>query len=115
MIVEERAIDFSPDDVATGAGAAATVTYAAAGQGIRHCISGVAWSFSAAPAGSPALTIMDGANVVFVLNIDAARAATVYFDPPKRGSVNTGLSVILDSGGGAVVGRVNVLAHWVEH
>lgn len=116
MLVEERAIEFSADDYATATNGAATVTYAAAGMGIRHCISGVAWSFSvAAIVGAPALTIMDGATVVFVLSITAIGPGTVYFDPPRRGSPATGLTVTLDAGGPAVVGRVNVLAHWVEH
>ena len=115
MIIEERSIDAAPDDVASATADTATVTYAPAGPGIRHCISGVAWSFDAYQIGAtPNLTVTDGTDVVFLLPIPYGGPGVIYFDPPKRGAANTVLTVALGSGGAGIVGVLNVLGHWVE-
>lgn len=101
------------DKVAGAAGAAAAKTYDAVADKC-HVISGVAWSYSAAPTGGR-LTIEDGAGVVVLdLDITTAGPDSVQFVPPKRGTMNTALIVTLAAPGGAVVGKLNILGHWLE-
>ena len=98
---------------APAANTAAVVTYAASA-GAQHVISGIAWSYSAAPTGGN-LKVEDGAgNVIFQLDVTAAGPDAVYFRPAKKGSVNTNLIVTLAAGGAAVTGKVSVLGHWTE-
>lgn len=99
-------------DVAEGAATAAVVTYTAVNG--RHAISGVAWSYSAAPTGG-SLIIADGAGTVFSIAITAAGPGYIPFTPVLRGTTNTALVVTLASGAGAVVGKVNVMGHWIEY
>ena len=99
-------------DYATGINQRVTITYAAPRRGLRHVISGVAWSFSAAPAST--LTIMDGATVVFSVDLTESGYHSVQFDPPKCGSPSTSLAIVLDAAGGAVTSKLNVLGHWVD-
>lgn len=101
------------DKVVGGAGAAAVKTYAAVATK-SHAISGVAWSYSAAPTGGN-LKIEDGAGTVLLdMDITAAGPGHVPFTPPKRGTVNTDLVITLAAPGGAVVGKLNILGHWLE-
>jgi hypothetical protein len=100
-------------DVANATNAAATVTYAAAGAGKYNVITGVAWSYSAAPTGGN-LQIADGANVLLNIDITAAGPGFFMFPTPKKGSNNTALTLTLAAGGAGVVGRLSVLGAWVE-
>ncbi|MFH0983777.1 MAG: hypothetical protein V2A79_19860 [Planctomycetota bacterium] len=97
---------------APAAATAAVITYAAA-VGYRHVITGIAWSYDAAPTGG-LLTITDGVAVVFTMGITAAGAGVIVFPQPKRGTVSAAMIVTLASGAGAVVGKVSVLNHWKE-
>lgn len=99
---------------APGAATAAVVTYAADESGRGHVVSGLAWSYSAAPTGGN-LKIEDGSgNTVFTMDITAAGPGSVTFTPPKRGLPNTALIATLASGAGAVVGKLSVIGHWLE-
>ncbi|HYV40101.1 MAG TPA: hypothetical protein VE988_30725 [Gemmataceae bacterium] len=107
-------IPFSTADVhAPSSNTAAVVTYAAVSDR-RHVISGVAWSYSAAPTGGQ-LTIEDGSgNTVFQIDITAAGPGVVYFTPPKNGTLNTALIATLAAGGSSVSGKISIVGHWKE-
>jgi hypothetical protein len=102
----------STSDTANATHAAATLTYAAAGASKVNVISGIFWSYSAAPTGGN-IQISDGSNVIFNMDVTAAGAGFIPFNPPKKGSANTALTVTLADGGAAVVGRINATS-WVE-
>jgi hypothetical protein len=109
-----RGIEGTAADTATPASnIAAVVTYAAPGTSYRNCISGVAWSYSAAPAGGN-LSVTDGSTVIFTMGITAAGAGVVYFDPPRLSSVNAALVITLAAGGSGVFGTLSVTGHWNE-
>jgi hypothetical protein len=92
----------------------AVITYAAAGAGQVNVISGVAWSYSAAPTGGR-LKIEDGSgNIVFDIDITAAGPGFIPFRPPKKGTANTALILTLYAGGSGVQGKVNALGAWTE-
>lgn len=86
---------------------AAVVTLAAGGGGVRHFITGVAWSYDAAPtAGS--LTITDGGATVF--KVDITNAGPGFFDwcPPMRCTANSAVVATLAAAGAAVSGIVSL-------
>ena len=111
----EEPIAASTSDLsAPAANTIATITYAAGGAGVMHCIGGIAWSYSAAPTGGQ-LILQDGAgNNVFQIDIAAAGPGSITFTPPKKGTANTALIANLLAGGGAVTGKLNILSHWTE-
>jgi hypothetical protein len=98
---------------APAAATAAVVTYAAVARQ-KHVISGVAWSYSAAPTGGN-LLVTDAGATVFSLDITAAGPGFFIFPYPKRSAAaNTALVITLASGAGTVVGKVAILSHWLE-
>jgi hypothetical protein len=102
------------DVSAPASNTAAVITYAAAGAGVSHVISGIAWSYSAAPTGGN-LTIEDGSGTtVFTMDITSSGAGFIPMVLPKRGTANTAMIVTLAAGGSAVTGRVNVLTHYTQ-
>jgi hypothetical protein len=103
-----------PGDVATPAvNTAAVVTYAAvAGQ--SHAITGIAYSYNAAPTGGN-LKIEDGTGTtVFSMDLVAAGPGVVLFNPAKIGTAGRALIITLAAAGAAVTGKASVLNHWVE-
>jgi hypothetical protein len=102
----------STDTATPAANTAATLTYAAAGAGVSHVLSGVYISYSAAPTAG-VLTILDGATTVFALDITAAGPLALTFARPIKGTANASMTVNLTAAGAAVVGRVNA-RHWTE-
>ena len=97
---------------APAAATAAGITFAAGGAGVCHVVRGIVASYSAAPAAGN-LKIEDGAGVT-VFSVDIPGAGVVEIPLFGKGSPNTELIITLASGGGAVVGKVNVLAHWTD-
>jgi hypothetical protein len=102
-----------PYDVASGTNAAATITYGAQA-GRSHSINWVAVSYSATPTGGN-LSIYDGplTNLVFSVDITASGPQVI----PLTGLLGTAgqqLTIILAAGGSAVVGRINVLGHFLD-
>ena len=107
-IIVDVGLNHSP-----AAATAAVITIAAVAAK-QHNIDCVVWSYSAAPTGGN-LKVEDGAGVtVFSMDITSAGAGFIPFNPLMRGSVNTAMIVTLASGGGSVVGKVNVPAHWLS-
>lgn len=92
---------------------AAIVTYAAAGAGICHVITGIAYSYLGIPVG--ALTIEDGSgNVVLSLDTAIAGIGSITFPRGKKGSANTAMIITLAAGGVAITGKLSILGHWTE-
>jgi hypothetical protein len=109
----ETPVAGSTGDVNAPAGnTAAVITYAAAGAGKVNCLGGVYWSYNATPTNGN-LQIADGANVIVNIDITAAGAGFLPFTPPKKGSVNTALTITLAAGGAGVSGKINA-TQWVE-
>jgi hypothetical protein len=106
--------DWSSADVSVpAAGNQAQVSYSAAGFGMSHVISGIAWSYSAAPTGGR-LQVGDNNYTVLDIDITASGAGSIIFSRPMRGTPNTALIVTLAAGGGAVSGKLCILGHWIE-
>ena len=90
---------------------AAVVTYAAGGGSVRHFISGVAWSYNAAPTAG-VLTITDGGTTVFTTDVTAGGPGFQDFAPVLRFGADSAVVVTLAAAGAAVTGIVSVKGHW---
>lgn len=110
-ITSVQAADCSPNDTAAPANdTIATVTYAAAGAGISHLISGVGWSYNDTPNEQGRIWILDGIETVFDLDVTNAGPGFFTFDPPKRGRANRAMVINLAAAGCA--GKLSILGHW---
>ena len=106
-------VDASTDDVhAPAANTAAIVLYPATPT-VYHVISGLAWSYDAAPTGGNITIVMNG-STVFDLDVTTLGPGFFPFEPPKRFGVGDAVSVTLAAAGLAVTGKVSVLGHWTE-
>ena len=96
------------------ANTAAIVTYAAVA-GVKHIITGIAWSYAGGiPSGSLKVEDVSG-TTVFVMGITEEGAGVITFPRPKKAAaVNTAMIVTLAAAGAAVTGKVSVLNHWTE-
>lgn len=97
----------------SAAGAAATITLAAGAAGQRRCCAGVCWSYSAAPTGGR-LTLASTGQATF--DVDTPATGLNQLDPTQtfRGMPGQTLVVTLAGGGGAVIGKLNILSDWLE-
>jgi hypothetical protein len=111
--VYETAIDASTDDIHDVAANVASIVSYPATPTVYHVISGIAWSYNAAPTAGRLFIVMNG-STVFDIDITAAGPGFIPFDPPKRFGVGDAVSVTLAAGGAGVVGTCNVLGHWTE-
>ena len=84
---------------------AAVITLAAA-VGQRWYISGVIWSYDAAPT-QGSLTIADGGAARRKIDITNAGPGFLHFDPPLRFTANSAVTATLAAAGAAVSGIVN--------
>jgi hypothetical protein len=97
----------------SAAAADVVITYDHEG-GIKHIITGLAWSYDIAPNGGR-LTVEDGGGtIVFDIDITADGPGSIHFDPNVRGSENTDLICTLYSGGAGCTGKLNVLGHYTQ-
>jgi hypothetical protein len=110
----------SPVVVSTGdvhapaSNTAAVVTYTAAGAGVSHVVSGIAWSYLGVPT-SGTIKIEDGSgNTIFSLDTGLAGIGVITFPRPKKGTPNTDMIITLGTGGVAITGKIGVLNHWTE-
>jgi hypothetical protein len=92
---------------------AAVVTYTAT-PSVKHVISGVYWSYNAAPtAGNLKIEDVSG-TTIFSVDITAAGPGFMPFPTPfKSAVVNTAMIVTLAAGGSGVTGKVTA-RHWTE-
>lgn len=99
-------------DVNVPAANTAAVVTKVAVAATSHVITGVAWSYSAAPTNGR-LTITDAGNTVFDIDITAAGWGSITFPVPKvSAAVNTAMVVTLAAGGAGISGKVNILNYW---
>lgn len=95
---------------------AAVVTLPAGPARMANVITGVAFSYSGTGTLSGGrLTIADGSETVFDLDISAKAADSIEFSPPRRGRPGRAMTITLADGGVDVQGKMNVLGHWYEH
>ena len=115
LLVEEEPVACAAADIHVPAvNTAAVVTYLAA-VGMRHAITGVAWSYAGGIPTGGRLTITDVAATVLDIDISEEGAGLLLFPKPKRSAaVTTAMVVTLAAGGAAITGKVNVLNHWTE-
>lgn len=97
------------------ANTAAVVTYAAV-SGYRHCISGVAWSYSGGtPTGGNLLVEDISGTTVFSIDITDQGAGFFIFPKPKISAApGTALIITLAAGGAGITGKVSIPNHWLE-
>lgn len=94
---------------------AAVVTYAAI-TSQRHNISGIAYSYvGGTPVGGNLKIEDEAASVVFSIDIPAAGADKVYFNPMKSGRINKAMIITLAAGGSGITGKVSILGHALSH
>jgi hypothetical protein len=111
-VYEAVAVDASTGFAHAPASNTAAVVTIAAVTGKQNAISGIAWSYNAAPTAGN-LKIENGSGVtVFSIDITAAGPGFIPWPVAIRGSVTTALIVTLAAGGAGVSGKVNVLAAW---
>lgn len=104
--------EFSVDELnVPAAGTAAIITLPARGVDLANVISGVAFSYASAPTGG-GLTIADGDDTVFSLDVTAAGLQVIEFDPPRKGKPNRAM-VITVADGGAMQMKLNLLSSWI--
>jgi len=96
------------------ANVAAVVTYAPV-VGVRHVITGIAWSYyGGVPVGR--ITVQDAGATVFVMEIADEGCGFIIFPVPKSTAlVNTAMVITLAAAGVAgVTGKLSILNHWTE-
>ncbi len=99
----------SPNYVhAPAANTAATITLAAAGEGLAHFLPSIKWSYNATPS-SGNLKVEDGSGVV-VFNEDITTDGAGFFEVNIQGSANTALIITLSAGGSGVSGKLSLEA-----
>lgn len=105
---------FSADEVnVPSVHTAAVLTFAAQGNNVANAISGVAYSYSGSGTlAGGRMTIADGSDTVFDIDVTALGSYVLPFKPPRRGRANTSMTITLADGGANVQGKLNVLAHW---
>jgi hypothetical protein len=95
---------------APASNSAAVVTLAAPGDGLRHHLRYVSWSYNADPtAGRLTITGLNGGQT---WSVDVTKGGPGALPlPPLSGELNTAVVVTLAAGGSGVTGKVNVSYH----
>ena len=116
VVAETEPIAAAAADIhAPAVNTAAVVTYAGVGA-VRHCITGMAWSYDGGiPVGGNILVEDVAATDVFNIDITEEGPGFFIFPSPKRAAaVNTAMIITLAAGGAGVTGKLSVLNHWTE-
>jgi hypothetical protein len=98
--------------VAGAANAAATWTRAGVA-GASHVLSGVWWSYSAAPTGGR-LTVSDGTITYRDLDVTAAGPGFLPCNPPLKMPAGRPLTLTLAAAGVGVAGKIQPMNNWTE-
>lgn len=101
------------DETAVSAGGAAVSLTWAATPNYGHVTSGFVVSYSAAPTGG-GFTLADGATTIFQIDITAAGPFVIPFVPAKEGVGGHAMTATLAAPGGAIVGKINAIGHWLK-
>lgn len=103
----------SASDISTpGANTAAVVTYNAVA-GERHVITGVAWSYDGGAPTTGNISITDGGNTIFSVDITSEGTGFIPFPKPKSGRVGQTMIITL-AASAAITGKLSILNHWTE-
>lgn len=105
------AVPMETPDTATATHANAVITCGAA-LNSQHCLTGILYSYSAAPTGGR-LTLADGSLVCLDIDITAAGPGFVPFPLARGGTPGSTLVATLYDGGAAIVGKLNLLGHYM--
>lgn len=97
------------DQRAPAANTAAVITYPGIADS-SHVISGVSWSYDDDPTGGQLSITMNGV-LVYVIDEPVKGPGFIPFLPNKRFGRGATVVITLAAGGGAVVGKLNVLGH----
>lgn len=98
---------------------AAVITLAAATDQ-AHVVSGVIYSYAGA-ANLPSevapgrLTIADGSDTIFDIDIPSSGVFSIQFSPPKQGRAGRAMTITLADGGASVQGKLNLTGHWTVY
>jgi len=123
--VVDKAIKTSADEAPVVAAAAdvhapavntaAIVTYSATAN-VKHCITGITWSYIGGIPTGGNLKVEDvSGTIVFTMDIDEGGPGVIIFPKPKKAAaVNTAMIITLAAGGAGITGKVNILNHWTE-
>lgn len=105
-VVQEDAVLVSVGDVAVSTdNADAVITYPAE-TGKAHHIAGVSFSYDNTPVGR--LTIGDGTNTYFDVDITSSGAGYYPFSPEKQLPQGSAAVITLHAGGSGVIGKLSV-------
>lgn len=88
----------------------AQIVYGAAGYNRYHMITGFTWSYSADPT-SGCIQVKDGSDIIFRADVLRGGPGFIPFDPPKRGSANTSMTIVAMDGGSGIYAAVSVEGH----
>jgi hypothetical protein len=94
------------------ANTAAVVTKGAPGEGVKHVLGGIYWSYNDTPSGG-SVSVVDGSTSVFSEGVTSGGPGYFPFQPPMSLTENAQMIVTLAAGGAGVTGRLNLHA-WTE-
>jgi len=115
-LIHEAPVAAAAADVhAPAANTAAIVTYSATAA-LKHCITGIVWSYVGGIPTGGNLKIEDvSGTTVFTMDIDEGGPGVIIFPKPKKSAaINTAMIITLAAGGAGITGKVSILNHWTE-
>ena len=114
--VREDPVTCSSGNVNAPAVNTAAIITKAAVAGLKHVITGIAWSYAGGLPTGGNLKVEDvAANIVFDIDITEEGPGFVPFNPPqKTAAAATALIITLAAAGAAVTGKVNILGYRTE-
>jgi hypothetical protein len=95
------------------ANTAVVITLPAGGASQVRALSAIHASYTGQPTAG-GLTLVSTGQATYTIDIASAGAAAIDFGGAYRGMPGQTLVVTLAAGGGTVVGKLNVLADWLE-
>lgn len=106
---------FSTDEVnVPSVHTAAALALPAQGFGVANTVGTINCSYSGTGTlAGGRLTIADGSETVFDIDLSSKVNYTFQFSPPKRGRSNTAMTITLADGGADVQGKLNA-SHWTD-
>lgn len=100
------------DTATASANTDAVITYASASS-MSNVVSEISFSYTGTATTGGFVTISDGSNVVYKVGVTVNGAGQFVFSNPKRGTVNTAMTITLTAGGSGAIGWINA-THWTE-
>jgi len=98
--------------VVSPANANGVITFGAVA-GVRHVVSGFAWSYDADPTGGR-ITITSGGVALFDMDVTTGGAGKIEFPRGKVGGAGLDYVLTIYAGGAGIVGKLNALDYWTQ-